>query len=210
MTSQLIRLSRVNLSFQDLYGIEQEGIFVELGLAVAMEKFRSFEIVFSHDVGTVLVDEKVYMNLRQELHSRPLSLPLILNSVNEDQIHEALHWKKTTELSTSSCGRYLAVNQRIGQDSGTALRLNVFEVNSTSVSCLRHESVRNFLTHCKGLQVDFHPCLPKLAMIFWDCIDELNRLGNLCERIRCLIWDIDKDHVSTIGETLDFSASFRE
>lgn len=209
MTAELITLNRLNLSFQDLYDTEREGIFIELGLAVTMENFRSFEIVFSNDVNNVLMDDKVFLNLRQEVLSR-LSPPLTLSSVNEDQNDGAIRWRKTTELSASSCGRYVAVNQRIGLDSGTALRLDVFEVKSASVSCLGHERARNLLTRCIGLQIDFHPRLPKLAMILWGGADELNQSGEPSQRIRCIIWDFDKDHVSMIGETLDFSNSFGE
>lgn len=210
MTVQLITLIRVNLSFQDLYDTERDGIFVELGLAVSIEKLRSLEIIFSHDLSAILVDDKIFLNLRQEPHSRSLSLPLTLGNIDEDQNDEAIRWKKTTEISTSSCGRYIAVNRRIGLDSGTALHLDVFEVKSASFSCLHHERVRNLLTQCIGLQIDFHPCLPKLAMIFWDEIDDLNQLGKPCERVRCLIWDLDMHQVLIIGETLDFSTSFGE
>lgn len=203
-------LTRVNLSFQDLYDTEREVIFCELDLAVAIEEFLTFEIVFSHDVDTVLINDKVFSNLRQELRSRPLSLPLPLNSANEDQADKAINLKETTEFATSSCGRYIAVNQRIGLGSDTALRLDVFEVKSGSVSWLRQERMRNLLARCVTLQVDFHPYLPKLAMTLWDETDKPNQLGNSCERVRCVIWDIDDDHLYTIGETLDFYASFGE
>ena len=202
--------SRVHLSFQDLYDTEPEDIFIELGLAVSMEKFRSLETIFSHDLSSVLIDNRIFLNLRQDLHSRSLSPPLTLSDVNDDQNNEAIRWQKTIETSTSSCGRYIVVNRRIELDSGTTLRLDVFEVKSGSVSCLHHERMKTLFTRCVGLQIDFHPCLPKLAMIIWDETDELNQLGKPCERVRCLIWDFDMDHMLTIGEILDFSSSFSE
>lgn len=210
MITQLITLTRVNLSFQDLYDTEADGIFTKLNLNVTMNTFKDFEVVFSPDVNTVLLNDKVFLNLRQDLHSQPLSLPLTLSTVNKEQIDEVIQWKKTTEISTSSCSRYVAVNQRIQVESGMTVRLEVFDVNSTSVSCLRHARLKNSLRQCTGLQIDFHPCSPKLALMLWDETDETNESGNPCERVRCVIWDLETDHLSTIGEILDFSASFSE
>lgn len=200
----------MNLSFHNLYKVEEKGIFIELDLNVTSKHFQSFEVVFSHDVNAVLLDDKVFLNLRQEPRLQPLSHSLALTTLNEPPTDETICWKKTPEICTSSCGRYVAVSQRIELQTGMTLRLDLFDVQSASVSCQHHELVKNLLRQCIGLQIDFHPCLPKLAMMSWDETDKPNKLSKPCERVRCIIWDLDTDRVSTIGEILDFSTSFGE
>lgn len=185
-------------------------MLVNLDLSVSIDEFKDFEVVFSPDLGSILIDDKAFLNLRQGLQSQPLSLPQNIRSVNQGQpdTDELIQWQRTMQFSISSCKKYIAINHRIQTDSGVTARLEVYNVDSSVVSCICHESVEKYLRRCTGLQIDFHPCSPKLALILWEETEEKNKLGHPCERVRCIIWDLETDDVSSIGEMYDFSASY--
>ena len=196
--------------YHDLCNPQPEGILVNLNLSVSIDEFKDFEVTFSPDLGSILIDEKAFLDLRQGFQSQPPVLPQNIRSVNQGQSDTdgVLQWKRTIQFSVSSCKRYIALNHRIGIDSGVTTRLEVYDVNSRVISCIRRESVEKYLRGCVGLQIDFHPCSPKLALILWEETEQVNKLGDACERVRCVIWDLETDDVSSIGEFLDFSASY--
>lgn len=200
--------NRLNLSFHDLYDTEGNGIFTILKLKITVEMFRSSDFIFSPDVNNILLDNKIFLNLRKDSHSQPLSLPLSRGTAINAQTDESIFEEKTTGISTSSCARYVAINQRISTGSDLDVRLEVFNVKLEGVSSLRNENITRLLRQCNGLQIDFHPFSPKLMLMLWDETDKSNELGNPYERVRCVIWELDTDRVLTIGEILDFAASF--
>ena len=175
---------------------------------MTVEMFQSSEFIFSPDVNSILLDNKIFLNLRKDSHSQPLSLPLSPGTANNFQTDESIFEKKTTEISTSSCAGYVAINQRTSIGSDLDVRLEVFDVKPEGVSSLCNENIKCLLRKCKGLQIDFHPFSPKLVLMLWDETDKSNEFGNPCERVRCVIWELNTDRVSTIGEILDFAVSF--
>lgn len=175
-----------------------------------MNEFEKFRIMFSSDLNTILIDDKVFLNLRQNLQPQIFSLPQTIGSVHEGQSDTDgfIQPKKTTQFSVSSCKKYIAINQTCRVDSTVMAQVEVFKVDSRDNSCLRHESVTNYTRQCTGLQIDFHPCSPKLALILWEETEQINKLGDACERVRCIIWDLETNDVLNIGEISDFSACY--
>ena len=175
---------------------------------MTIKSFQSSEFTFSPDLNSILFDDKVFIDLRKYSHSQPLSLPLSRGTAANDPIDDSICEKEKTEFSTSSCAGYVAVIQRVSIRSEWDVRLEVFNLKPEGVSCQCNEGVKRLLRQCNGLQIDFHPFSPKLTLMLWDETDKTNELGKPCERVRCVIWELDTDRVSIIGEILDFPASF--
>lgn len=198
---------RANILLHDLNHLNEDGSITNLDLDLILEKPGHPRIAFSPSLSTVLVGNKVFSIIQGSFHLKPVSLPLSVPTIDERQNYSD---RFSERCLFSACNKYIAIAQDLAGEHNAQDLLEVFSVNFGDASCCMLESIRieTYLKDCIGLKIDFHPYLPKLALALWEVTEHFNCIGRPCEKVKWIIWDLQTNDVTCIGEMLDFNGQW--
>lgn len=176
-----------------------------LSLELKTNKAENIRFVCSPDMSTVLVDESIFGIRRGNLHPPALTLPpttLVLDQspTNADNPKE--------RCLISSCNRFLALARDPAGREGVKAQLQVFSIDSGTVSRCRLEVIERSLEACIGLHISFHPFASILALVLQYETEQTNDHVPSCERFECIVWDIRHEQVLPVGELLETREDF--